>query len=125
MKTCSKCREIKPYRDFNKRSAKDGRRANCRACQSAYLKSYGAERRAELYAEVNAYKLEHGCMDCGYRNHAIALDLDHRPGEVKRYAVSWMVNRGFAREGIFAEIAKCDVVCANCHRVRTADRRKG
>jgi hypothetical protein len=77
-----------------------------------------AKRRAELIA----YKLERGCMDCGYNAHGAALDYDHRPGEVK----SFMIMRdGICRSEatVWDEVAKCDVVCANCHRIRTYDRR--
>jgi hypothetical protein len=50
------------------------------------------------------------------------MDFDHRQGETKRAVVTRMIGRsGLAR--IFAEAAKCDIVCANCHRVRTFVRR--
>jgi hypothetical protein len=51
------------------------------------------------------------------------MDFDHRPGETKRAVVTRMIGRsGLAR--IFAEAAKCDIVCANCHRRRTFVRRQ-
>jgi hypothetical protein len=65
-------------------------------------------------------KLERGCVDCGYKKHAVALDFDHLPGFEKTAAVSNLLSCTRAR--ILAEIAKCEVVCANCHRVRTANR---
>jgi hypothetical protein len=50
------------------------------------------------------------------------MDFDHRQGETKRAVVTRMIGRsGLAR--IFAEAAKCDIVCANCHRRRTFERR--
>lgn len=70
---------------------------------------------------VRDYKLAHGCMDCGYKAHAEALDFDHRPGTEKLFSVGNFSNRPL--DAIFAEIEKCDVVCANCHRVRTMSRR--
>ena len=65
-------------------------------------------------------------MDCDYGEgstnwHPDALELDHRPGTAKIKAVSEM--HGYSAERILEEINKCDVVCANCHRVRTAKRR--
>ena len=62
------------------------------------------------------------CLDCGRRYPPFAMDFDHRDPSDKRYTVSRMVGR--AGVGlIMAEVAKCDIVCANCHRARTFDRR--
>lgn len=62
------------------------------------------------------------CHDCGRRFHPCAMDFDHRVGEAKRAVVTRMIGRsGLTR--IFAEVAKCDIVCANCHRLRTFLRR--
>lgn len=61
-------------------------------------------------------------MDCGGVFPVCAMDLDHRPGEDKAITPSAMVARGWSDERVQAEIAKCDVVCANCHRIRTAIR---
>lgn len=65
-------------------------------------------------------KVERGCVDCGYNAHPAALDFDHLPGTEKLYRVCTMA--GMSRKLIDAEIAKCEVVCANCHRIRTAER---
>lgn len=84
-----------------------------------------AERKAQTKALatefVDGYKLGKGCADCGYNKHAIALDFDHL-GD-KLYNVSKMVADGLNLDRIKEEIAKCEVVCANCHRVRTKSRR--
>jgi hypothetical protein len=50
------------------------------------------------------------------------MDFDHRPGEPKRMAVSRMIGR-VGTATMMAEVAKCDIVCANCHRRRTYLRR--
>jgi hypothetical protein len=57
-----------------------------------------------------------GCTDCGETNH-IVLDFDHLGN--KKYNVSRMIHDGFSWAAIKKEIAKCEVVCANCHRIRT------
>ena len=67
-------------------------------------------------------KLAAGCADCGYKVHPAALDFDHRPRTGKRWHVSAMAGRSSVL--IQREIAKCDVVCANCHRIRTYKRRR-
>lgn len=66
---------------------------------------------------------ERPCADCGGRFPSCAMDFDHRNPEEKQYTVSRMVGRaGLPR--IVAEVVKCDIVCANCHRDRTYRRRE-
>jgi len=62
-----------------------------------------------------------GCVDCGYNKHPVALDFDHVKSG-KKYVVSDLICNSL--ETMLAEIALCEVVCANCHRCRTARRRK-
>jgi uncharacterized protein YktB (UPF0637 family) len=61
-------------------------------------------------------KEKSGCVDCGINNHII-LDFDHLKD--KKYNISRMIHDGFSWAAIKKEIAKCEVVCANCHRIRT------
>jgi hypothetical protein len=65
------------------------------------------------------------CSDCGNAYPTCCMDFDHRAGTVKAYNVGSMFAHHYSRELIEAEVAKCDLVCANCHRVRTRDRRVG
>ena len=58
-------------------------------------------------------------MDCGYSNW-LALDFDHREPEKKYKGISDLVSTG-RTERLIEEIPKCDVVCANCHRIRTSE----
>lgn len=64
-------------------------------------------------------KLAYGCIDCGYREDHRALEFDHRAD--KLHAVTHLVSCSAQR--LFAEIAKCDIRCANCHAIVTAERR--
>jgi len=50
------------------------------------------------------------------------MDFDHRDPSQKRHSVMAMVSRT-GTAAILTEVAKCDVVCANCHRMRTYRRR--
>lgn len=68
------------------------------------------------------YKTQLGCADCGYAAHWAALDFDHVRG-VKKNNLAWMTGQGWAV--IQAEVEKCEVVCANCHRIRTVTRLGG
>ena len=60
------------------------------------------------------------CMDCQDWFPPECMDFDHRPGTEKVNEISRMQSNG--RSVIMSEIAKCDVVCANCHRIRTKSR---
>jgi hypothetical protein len=61
------------------------------------------------------------CADCGRRSPPCVMQFDHRDPATKAHEVTRILMR--ARSVIFAEVAKCDIVCTNCHRVRTYERR--
>ena len=72
--------------------------------------------------EIHEYQMKKGCMDCGYNAHPAALEFDHVRGKKEFNIGEQIGNR--SRETLWEEIAKCDVVCANCHNIRTAIRRQ-
>lgn len=57
------------------------------------------------------------CMDCQGWFEPVQMDFDHRPGEIKLFGLG--ANYCLKWETVIKEIKKCDVVCANCHRLRT------
>ena len=61
------------------------------------------------------------CTDCGGRFPSESMDLDHVRGD-KIDHVSQMIKRAYSLSALQREIEKCEVVCANCHRVRTKKR---
>ena len=61
------------------------------------------------------------CMDCGGKFHHSAMDFDHI-GD-KEFEISKIYTR--SKELLDKEIAKCEIVCSNCHRVRTYNRAHG
>lgn len=69
---------------------------------------------------VNEIKIARGCCVCGYKEHAAALDFNHVRGE-KLFNVSQ--DTKVAWDKMLAEIDKCDVLCANCHRIHTYENR--
>jgi hypothetical protein len=81
-------------------------------------RAWRKKRWAERRPRVDAIKLERGCADCGYRRAPEALDFDHRDKAGKTWNVSQLA-LSCAWERVLAEIAKCDVRCANCHRIKT------
>lgn len=89
----------------------------------------GTSRRLEekrRYWRVHAKLLEQlrdvPCADCGLRFPPYVMQFDHRDSSEKKYTVTRMIGRA-GRARILEEAAKCDIVCANCHRERTYHRR--
>ena len=131
LKRCSGCREIKPLEAFNRLTRSwDGRQYNCRACNARWHAEHRehhnsmiARRNARLSEEINrriwSHLLAHPCADCGETD-PIVLEFDHLRD--KLYNISSMVRTVLSWAPIRREIEKCEVVCANCHRRRTAQR---
>lgn len=123
---CGRCKEVRPiamfYVEYEKRRAitRGSRQLGC--CRLCVRKN-NQDRLAERRDVVDKIKTDSGCVDCGYRNdeHPEVFDLDHLPGFTKVRPVSAMLH-GAPMEAILAEVAKCEVVCANCHRIRTRAR---
>lgn len=76
-------------------------------------------RNRKLVAE---YLAEHPCIDCGEKDVAV-LEFDHVSGS-KRMEVTTLARRGCSVKSLLAEIRKCEVRCANCHRRRTVSDRE-
>jgi hypothetical protein len=78
-------------------------------------------RRTALRTWVSDYKRERGCSRCD-EHHPACLDFHHRDRADKEDCVSLMVEATRSRAVILAEIAKCDLLCSNCHRKEHAAR---
>ena len=61
------------------------------------------------------------CADCGVEYPACVMDFDHK-GSEKKFQISNRYVGSLSK--LLAEIGKCDVVCANCHRIRTNGSRR-
>ena len=93
-----------------------------RANNQEKYRQYRLDRRQALQDTVSLIKLESGCVDCGYNEHPHALDFDHLPEHDKKSTIAKMVSDSLSIQTVLKEIGKCEVVCANCHRIRTANR---
>lgn len=130
-KICTHCKASLPITDFRfKNISKNRRYSYCYTCRQGITKDHYEEHK-DAYLKRNArFRLRNSeiirehkskpCADCGIQYPYYVMDFDHRDGEVK------LVNLGNARSmtrpQILKEIAKCDVVCSNCHRERTYQR---
>lgn len=142
---CRDCLEDKPECVFVTRRTPEGRlrrRGVCVDCRDKYAqdnferlqewrRNYNANnrdkkrardiaRRAEIKAFVDEYKNK-PCADCGVKWPPVAMDLDHVRGN-KVMGVASMVASAYRIELVKLELEKCEVVCACCHRLRTAAR---
>lgn len=97
--------------------------ANCHRMRTFNRRPAGPPHPNPVVADaVNKLK-NNPCVDCGGSFHTQVMDFDHVSGE-KTANVSGLVRRLRATLAVvLAEIAKCELVCANCHRVRTFNRR--
>jgi hypothetical protein len=76
---------------------------------------------ALVLQELHLYKEKKGCFDCRNKYPHYVLEFDHKPG-FQKIDVVYRVLRNYGAEAAWAEVAKCDVVCSNCHKIRTYER---
>jgi hypothetical protein len=136
MKLCGgPCGQKKPLQDFAFKDKKKGRRqSTCRECKGIYLKKHYRDNKPyylkkskarnkritdENYARLYEYLRSHPCVDCG-EDDMLVLEFDHVKRGTKIEAVTILVRDSYSWEAILAEIKKCEVRCANCHRRKTA-----
>ncbi len=130
---CYRCGEVKPADEFAWRRRKRNQRDSfCRPCRSTYKREHylankqryvdqAAASQRRLRLERMRYLLEHfakyPCRDCGETD-PVVLEFDHLDPNEKAFNISSAISyRNW--QTILGEIAKCEVVCANCHRRRT------
>lgn len=132
LRRCGRCGEVRPLDDFAWRRISKGQRDNyCRTCRAAYKQEHyaknrkryiqnAAARRARMLnfrvAFLLTYLHEHPCADCGEAD-VLVLEFDHLRDKSFDIA-SGIRDRNW--DDVMAELAKCEVVCANCHRRRTS-----
>ena len=132
------CLQNRPISMFNRKGTyADGRvklQSWCRDCNKKRSKQYYADNPEKHKAEVRkrnikvlelnrariiAYLVEHPCKDCNTDDIRV-LEFDHLRDKFKN--VSKLLQSSYPWETILKEIDKCEVVCANCHRIRTMQR---
>ena len=132
---CYRCGNVKPAAEFAwRRRARNQRDSFCRPCRSAYKHEHytanrqryvdqAGVRKRRLFLERTTYLIDlfatHPCVDCG-ESDPVVLEFDHLDSKLFDIGAALSSRRW---QDILDEIAKCEVVCANCHRRRTARRR--
>lgn len=136
MKNCNYCGLYLPAEAFNWRNRLLGiRHKTCRNCQHNRQKQWYEKHKDEhkknvLVRKVSArqearqfvldYLSTHPCIQCG-ESDPIVLEFHHVGG--KEREISFMITGGYPIAKIQSEIAKCQVLCANCHRRKTVKER--
>ena len=128
LRVCTRCKEPKALSEFTKKKAtKDGLNYRCKVCTRAMVKSHydrnkkyylDKARRNEKYRVEYIRKLKDSpCADCGKKYHYCQMDFDHIKGTKEFNIATEYKNISFAR--LNKELDKCELVCSNCHRLRT------
>lgn len=112
---CIRClSEYRPVKPWQKYCSKV---CQTRRLRTDWVSKWHDNRRAVL----DDLKLRIGCKECGYKEHPAALDWSHRDDTTKHFNIGANIKRSW--DDTVQEIAKCDVLCANCHRVHTFEQR--
>jgi L-lysine 2,3-aminomutase len=130
LKKCSGCLIEKSIERFSKnKSKKDGLQTICKDCRKVYWNNHyknnkqyyidkAATRKKQIKHDFWNWLSTQSCTDCGISDIRV-LEFDHRLREEKEYNIAYLVGRGQDKY-LLEEIQKCDIVCANCHRIRTS-----
>lgn len=140
MKTCTKClRNLEKFNFSFKNKKLNKLHTVCKFCQKSYTNKYYEQnkeihikknkgfvlaKRKKLYEIVNKIK-EAPCKDCNQVYPPYVMDFDHIDPSTKLNTISKMILCSSSLKKIMEEINKCEVVCSNCHRIRTYNRRLG
>lgn len=134
-KKCTKCGLEKDESFFSKKS-NTKLHSYCKECHSKYRREHYLANKAKYIKKAHTRKVAERmkiaekiaqiksvpCTDCGKTFHHCAMDFDHvennKVANVSRLALdsTW--------ERVKQEIDKCEVVCSNCHRIRTWNRQQ-
>lgn len=133
MKVCCICKRKKIEKNFYKNSSRrDGLQTFCKNCSKKLshkiytsLSKKDKEKRIKrvlLLKKRNRqflwdYLKKHPCVDCGLDN-PVVLEFDHLKDKIGNIAE--LAHKGCSIQTLSNEIAKCEVRCANCHRIKTA-----
>lgn len=133
LRRCARCGQDKPDVLFH--NSRTGQFSYCADCRRAYDREYYAQRgrdarrarqrqrQTSVRNWLASLKEDASCADCGGVFPDWVLHWDHLPGHTKVDAISNLA-RYARRDRVLIELEKCELVCANCHVLRTIARRR-
>lgn len=133
-KFCSNCQKEKNIEEFRpNKTKKDGYQHYCIECDKVFQKEWYIKNKERLIKKAkenntkNAvemrqlvldYLKHNSCVRCGESN-ILVLEFDHLKD--KKFNIAQLANKW--KEELLAEMAKCQVLCANCHKIKTHEQR--
>lgn len=114
MKQCISCKQIKSLSEFytnGKYHNKQKYKPNCKICCTLERKTIVEAKRLAIEASFGMT-----CTICGYDRCSAALEFHHIDPNAKEYSPSNLINDATPLKTVFAELEKCVLLCANCHR---------
>lgn len=136
-KLCSRCRRERSLRCFRNQGSnpKRPKKGICKTCEKKYMQDYYLKnkeaikkqatefrvaRKKDLIEYVNQQK-DRPCADCKIKYAPWVMQFDHVK-DTKVASISAFVRAAVSLEDLRSELAKCELVCANCHAERTHKR---
>jgi len=127
-KRCYECKKLKLLKCFSlSASKKDGYCTQCKLCHKEFVRKNYLKNKEKVLKQVAQRKEEYRkwyaslknkpCTDCKKEYPSYVMDFDRLSD--KKFQISFAAKHGWAKEKILKEISKCEIVCANCHRIRT------
>lgn len=130
MQVCNKCKQEKDWGEFHWEKKGVKRSKRCKSCQKELSSSHYKRNSDDYKNNRNSYRTRnkryifeylktHHCVSCG-ESDPVVLEFDHRDPTKKEFNISSSPSRRVSLKKLQEEIDKCDVLCANCHRRKTA-----
>jgi hypothetical protein len=124
-KTCTICKILKPIAEFDFTKSKPNGQSYCSACRRNWMQKHYKKHKREYKAKaieakrrrrelINSLKAR-PCSDCKQSYPPYVMDFDH----ISNKSFNIGNNIDLSKDKVLKEISKCDLVCANCHRLRT------
>lgn len=131
-KKCNRCQSTKPIEEFGVRYGKP--QPYCKICNKEYNREHyqknkqsykedALNRRWQIRRNALDFLMEYaktGCTQCGEKDFVV-LEFDHIDPSTKKHNISTMVSQGTSIRKLKEELDKCQILCANCHRRKTAE----
>lgn len=118
MKQCRTCnKRLQEDAFFYRGGGRKGLQADCIECSRKRARDY----RQSIRDKVSEYKMSKGCECCGFQaEHPCQLDLDHIDPKTKTYKGAHKAyDAGWSWERVERELNLCQVLCKNCHSLKT------
>lgn len=134
MNECKNCGFLSTSEFYKNKNKKSGLSSYCKTCDKDRMAEWRGSKTRRGPRPNKKYTVEYRknyldsirsipCKDCNNSFSAVSMDFDHLPQYEKSFGIM-KVWRWKSWDLVLAEIDKCEIICSNCHRVRTRNRRE-